>query len=78
MARALEDAFRKGLQPVELEVWASNERAIGLYQKFGFQIEGRKRKARFIGGYYEDIITMELLREEVDLVVLGHELLLER
>lgn len=64
MARALEDAFEKGLQRVELEVFASNERAIGMYQKFGFQIEGRKRKARFIDGYYEDIITMGLLKED--------------
>lgn len=66
MARALEDAFQKGLQRVELEVWSSNERAIGLYQKFGFQIEGRKRKARFIDGYYEDIITMGLLKENAE------------
>jgi RimJ/RimL family protein N-acetyltransferase len=64
MGRALRDAFQKGLQRVELDVWASNERAIGLYQKFGFQIEGRKRKARFIDGNYEDTITMGLLEEE--------------
>ena len=64
MGRALEDAFQKGLQRVELDVMASNEKAIGLYQKFGFQIEGRKRKARFIDGNYEDTITMGLLEEE--------------
>ena len=34
MARALSDAFQKGLQRVELDVMASNEKAIALYQKF--------------------------------------------
>lgn len=63
MGLALSDAFQKGLQRVELDVMASNEKAIALYQKFGFQIEGRKRKSRFIDGNYEDTITMGLLRE---------------
>lgn len=66
MDRALRDSFRKGLQRVELDVMASNQKAIGLYQKFGFQIEGTKRKARFLDGSYEDIITMGLLTEESD------------
>jgi RimJ/RimL family protein N-acetyltransferase len=66
MERALRDAFQKGLQRVELDVMASNQKAIGLYQKFGFQVEGRKRKARFLDGFYEDIITMGLLYEEAD------------
>jgi RimJ/RimL family protein N-acetyltransferase len=63
MGLALRDAFQKGLQRVELDVMASNEKAIALYQKFGFQIEGRKRKARFIDGNYEDTIIMGLLKE---------------
>ncbi|MDQ8201293.1 GNAT family protein [Pelagicoccus enzymogenes] len=68
MDRALTDAFHKGLERIELDVMASNDRAIALYQKFGFQKEGRRRKARFVDGTYEDIITMGLLNEEADQV----------
>jgi ribosomal protein S18 acetylase RimI-like enzyme len=32
------------VERVELEVYASNERAIHLYEKFGFDHEGRKRR----------------------------------
>jgi len=61
---SLKDAFSKGLKRVELEVFASNAGAISLYEKEGFTEEGRKRKARYIDGIYDDIIVMGLLKEE--------------
>ncbi|MBU0495226.1 MAG: GNAT family N-acetyltransferase [Chloroflexi bacterium] len=43
---------------VELEVYPDNERAIGLYRKYGFEEEGRKRKYGFRGGEYVDTLVM--------------------
>jgi ribosomal protein S18 acetylase RimI-like enzyme len=58
---ALAVARERRLERVELDVYASNLTAIRLYKKFGFQIEGRKRRARKIDGKYDDIIVMALL-----------------
>lgn len=69
---ALEDAFSKNLMRIELDVFASNIPAISLYQKFGFQIEGRKRKARFIDSQYDDILVMGLLKPEAEQAVGGN------
>ena len=62
LAAALDDAFRKGLTRLELEVYAANTRARALYRKFGFVEEGRKRQARYLDGAYEDSILMALLK----------------
>lgn len=62
LAATLDDAFRKGLTRIELEVFAANTRAIALYRKFGFVEEGRKRQARYLDGAYEDAILMALLK----------------
>ena len=56
--------FAKTLQRVELEVFASNTLAIGLYERAGFVIEGRKRSARFLDGAGDDIVLMGCLRGE--------------
>ena len=37
---------------IELYVYAHNQAAIHLYQKFGFEIEGRRRKAIYQDGRY--------------------------
>jgi len=50
-----------GLERVELDVYASNNPAIRLYEKFEFQVEGRKRRARKLDGDYDDIIVMAKL-----------------
>ena len=50
------------LRRVELEVYADNEGAIRLYQRFGFETEGRKRKAAVKDGAYADILLMARLR----------------
>ena len=47
---------------LELDVYTDNERAIHLYQQFGFEIEGRKRLDAFRGGSYSDSYIMARLR----------------
>jgi len=62
MTTTIEDAFSKGLQRIELEVFASNKRAAHLYRKLGFVEEGRKIKARYLDGVYDDFILMALIK----------------
>jgi len=59
--QALVEARNRSLERVELSVFASNLTAIHLYEKFKFEIEGRKKRARKIDGSYDDIILMALL-----------------
>lgn len=51
-----------GLIRVELEVWEDNAPAIRLYESLGFEVEGRKRKARFRAGEYLDLLVMGRVR----------------
>lgn len=64
LTSTIEDAFQKGIDRIELEVFASNQRAIALYHAAGFVEEGRKRRARFLDGEYDAFVLMALLREE--------------
>jgi ribosomal protein S18 acetylase RimI-like enzyme len=57
---AIEVAREKGLERIELEVFASNTPAIELYRKHGFVTEGVKRNARKIDGMYDDVVLMAL------------------
>lgn len=50
------------LRRVELTVYADNEAAIGLYQKFGFETEGRLRQYAIRDGMMVDALTMSRLR----------------
>ena len=50
------------LRRVELEVYADNQRAVRLYEKFGFEAEGRKREAAVKNGAYVDLMVMARLR----------------
>jgi RimJ/RimL family protein N-acetyltransferase len=52
-----------GMERIELEVFASNTRAIGLYEALGFVHEGIKRRARKLDGAYDDNVMMALLDE---------------
>ncbi len=52
------------LHRVELEVLASNERAMRSYEKVGFQREAVKRQALFRDGHYQDFVVMGILRRE--------------
>lgn len=62
MARAIEWARQQGLAKLSLEVWPHNERAIALYQKFGFVKEGYHPKQwRRRSGESWDTISMGLV-----------------
>lgn len=52
------------LRRLTLGVFEYNTRAIRSYEKIGFQIEGRIRKAVFRDGHQWDIICMGVLRSE--------------
>ncbi|MCQ1537270.1 GNAT family N-acetyltransferase [Methanosarcina sp. KYL-1] len=43
---------------IELDVTEDNERAIGLYKSFGFEIEGKKKYSIIKGGKYADLFMM--------------------
>jgi RimJ/RimL family protein N-acetyltransferase len=60
VARAIEKAKERGLERIELEVFASNVPARKLYEKMGFVTEGVKKKARKMDGDYDDVIEMVL------------------
>lgn len=60
---ALRRAWEKGLEKVELDVYASNKVARSLYKSLGFAVEGVRRRARKIDGAYDDIVQMALFRE---------------
>jgi putative acetyltransferase len=51
-----------GLKRIELTVYTDNERAIRLYQRFGFQIEGTHRGYALKAGVYADALAMARLR----------------
>jgi RimJ/RimL family protein N-acetyltransferase len=52
------------LHRIELEVFLDNSRAIAVYERVGFQHEGRRREAAYKGGRYHDSLVMGLLRQE--------------
>ncbi|HZU69178.1 MAG TPA: GNAT family N-acetyltransferase [Ktedonobacteraceae bacterium] len=49
---------------LQLEVYTDNERAINLYKRFDFEIEGRKRCDGFRAGAYLDSYVMGRLRAQ--------------
>lgn len=62
IAVALRLAFEElGLNKVELSVYAHNERAVAVYEKLGFQVEGRRRAATFHRGKFWDQLLMGIL-----------------
>lgn len=52
-----------GLRRIELHVHADNERAIALYRKFGFEVEGTHRAYAIRDGVYVDSLSMARLIE---------------
>lgn len=54
------------LQRIELNVFASNPRAVRTYEKVGFAREGTRRRDGFVGGRYVDSYLMSLLAEEFE------------
>jgi RimJ/RimL family protein N-acetyltransferase len=58
---ALDTAKRRGLTRIELTVRHTNIPAQRLYEKMGFQLEGKHKNAVLIDGEYFDHISMALL-----------------
>lgn len=59
MSAALELADNwLNIHRLELRVFPDNERAIALYQKFGFSVEGCLRDIAFRAGRYTDLLVM--------------------
>jgi ribosomal protein S18 acetylase RimI-like enzyme len=57
LAQAVDWARRRGVQKLELHVFPHNEAAIALYESFGFEREGyRKRHYRRSDGYVDAIL----------------------
>jgi RimJ/RimL family protein N-acetyltransferase len=56
-------AMEASLHRLELSVVSKNERALALYKKAGFEIEGVKKDSLFIDGNYHDEYIMAKLLE---------------
>lgn len=56
--------FNLNLNRLYLEVFATNERAISLYEKCGLVVEGRRVDGAYINGQYVDVMMMALLRRD--------------
>lgn len=52
------------LNRISLTVLATNERAVRLYTRIGFALEGTLRQAQYRDGAYVDVLAMGLLRQE--------------
>jgi len=62
----IEIAKKRGLEILQLSVYATNKRAVRIYQKCGFKEAGRlKNGAKFRDGTYADEIIMELLLKQL-------------
>jgi len=62
LAQTTIDAARsRGIERIELEVFATNVRAIRLYERLGFMHEGVRRQARKLDGVYDDNVLMALM-----------------
>jgi RimJ/RimL family protein N-acetyltransferase len=62
-------ARQQAVHRLELTVMVHNDRALGLYQKAGFVVEGRKRRALRVGDAYVDEFLMAKLLEPPGAVV---------
>jgi len=61
MKRIIEIAQQKRFEIIKLTVFQTNQQALRLYKKFGFQETGRiKRGVKFPNGTYTDDIIMAL------------------
>jgi ribosomal protein S18 acetylase RimI-like enzyme len=63
LGTTLNAAKDRGLTRIELFVRTDNDRAIKLYERFGFVVEGVLRKHMLIGGVYRDSYLMSVLYE---------------
>lgn len=54
------------LNKIILDVVAYNEKAVHIYEKVGFKVEGKKEQQYFIQGKYHTSLAMGLLKENHD------------
>ena len=60
----LDWADKNKFKKITLEVDDINEKAIKLYQKFGFEIEGKLKNDKYLGnGEYRDSFIMARLKD---------------
>jgi RimJ/RimL family protein N-acetyltransferase len=59
--RVDEWARKTGVTRLELTVMAHNERALRLYTRQGYEIEGRRRNSLRVGGDYVDELALAKL-----------------
>ena len=52
------------LNRIWLRVFETNQRAIRVYEKAGFTIEGRYREGQFLDGKYVDVMILSVLNSE--------------
>jgi ribosomal protein S18 acetylase RimI-like enzyme len=64
LAETVANADAEKFLRIELSVHSDNQRAISLYRGFGFEEEGRKRKARLKSSGPVDVLLMARLRPE--------------
>ena len=62
MRAAIEKSWSIGLSRIELSVREDNLNAKALYEKLGFEFEGRRRRGSVIGSESHDVLAMALLR----------------
>jgi RimJ/RimL family protein N-acetyltransferase len=60
LTAALSWSRSAGLIRVELTVHTTNERALALYLRHGFEVEGTRRKSLLVGGRYVDEYLMSI------------------
>ncbi|MFZ0368548.1 MAG: GNAT family protein [Halobacillus sp.] len=58
--------YTLNLERVQLDTWSGNHQALRLYEKAGFQLEGRLRRNEFVQGSYYDTILMGILKSEFE------------
>jgi len=65
-SKLLIDYAFKNLQvhKVCLEVYAFNKKAVNMYKKLGFKLEGRFKKHSFKDGKYVDLLFMSLIKDD--------------
>jgi RimJ/RimL family protein N-acetyltransferase len=63
VARLVQFGFEDlNLRRISLQVFMLNERAIRVYEKCGFVVEGRLREAAYVSGKWLDIVCMGILK----------------
>jgi RimJ/RimL family protein N-acetyltransferase len=61
LAEAKQWAAAHGVHRLELTVMAHNHRAVGLYERMGFSVEGRRAQCLVIDGRFVDELYMAVI-----------------